>query len=128
MQQMQRVEIDVLGLSEVRWTKTGSFYKQGYHIIWSGEQKHEHSVGFVLYSKSKKLYKRHLAVSNKIILLKLKSQKIDINSIQVYAPTMDSNETAIQEFYKDFESTKKKCKSGEMLMGDWNAKIGCGVE
>ena len=50
--------------------------------------------------------------------------------IQVYASTMDSNENAIQEFYKDLDATKKKCKSGEMLlvMGDWNAKIGCSVE
>ena len=57
MQEMQRREIDVLGLSEVRWTNTGSFDKQGYHIIWSGGQKHEHGVGFILNSKSKKLYK-----------------------------------------------------------------------
>ena len=71
-----------------------------------------------------------MAVSNRIILLKLKSQKINVNLIQVYAPTMDSNKNAIQEFYKDLDATKKKCKSGEMLlvMGDWNAKIGCGVE
>ena len=43
---------------------------------------------------------------------------------------MDSNKNAIQEFYKDLDATKKKCKSGEMLslMGDWNAKIGCSVE
>ena len=43
---------------------------------------------------------------------------------------MDSNENVIQEFYKDLDATKKKCKSGEMLlvMGDWNAKIGCSVE
>ena len=71
-----------------------------------------------------------MAVSNRIILLKLKSQKIDVNLIQVYAPTMDSNKDAIQEFYKDLDATKKKCKSGEMLsfMGDWNAKIGFSVE
>ena len=120
MQEMQRLEIDVLGLSEVRWTDIGSFDKQGYHIIWSGEQKHEHGVGFILNSKSKKLCKDHLAVSNRIILLKLKPQKIDVNLIQVYAPTMDSNENVIQKFYKDLNATKKKCKSGEMLlvMGD----------
>ena len=43
---------------------------------------------------------------------------------------MDSNKNAIQEFYKDLAATEKKCKSGEMLLvtGDWNAKIGCGVE
>ena len=130
MQEMQRLEIDVLDLSEVRWTDTGSFDKQEYHIIWSGRQKHEHGVGFILNSKSKKSYKGHLAVSNRIILLKLKSQKIDVNLIEVYAPTMDSNENAIQEFYKDLDATKKKCKSRETLlvMGDWNAKIGCSVE
>ena len=130
MQEMRCLEIDVLGLSEVRWIDTGSFDKQGYHITWSGGQNHEHGVGFILNSKSKISYKGHLAVSNRIILLKLKSQKIDVNLIHVNAPTMDSNENAIQEFYKDRDATKKKCKSGEMLlvMGDWNAIIGCSVE
>ena len=79
VQEMQRLEIDVLGLSEVRWTNTDSLDKQGYHIIWSGGQKHEHGIGFILNSKSKKSYKGHLAVSNRIILLKLKFQKIDVN-------------------------------------------------
>ena len=76
------------------------------------------------------MYKGHLTVSNRIISLKPKSQKIDINVIKVYAPTINLNENAFQEFYKDLDATNKKCKSGEMLlaMGDWNAKIGCGVE
>ena len=84
----------------------------------------------LFYSKSKKSYKGHLAVSNRIILLQLKSQKIAVDLIQVYAPAMDSNENAIQEFYKDLGATEKKCKSEEMLlvMSDWNAKIGCSVE
>ena len=130
MQEMQRLEINVLGLSEVRWTNTGSFDKQGYHIIWSGGQKHEHGVGFIFNSKSKKSCKDHLIISNKIILLKLKSHMTNVNLIQVYAPTMDSNENVIQEFYKNLNASKKKCRSGEMLlvMGDWNAKIGCSVE
>ena len=40
------------------------------------------------------------------------------------------NKNSIQEFCNDLDATKKKCKSVEMLlvMGDWNAKIGCGVE
>ena len=45
MQEMQRLEIDVLGLSEVKWTYTGSFDKQGYHVIWFGGQKYEHGIG-----------------------------------------------------------------------------------
>ena len=53
MQEMLRLEIGVLGLSSYQ-TDTGSFDKQGYHIIWSGEQKHEHGVGFILNGKSKK--------------------------------------------------------------------------
>ena len=109
---MQEMQIDVLGLSEVRWTDTDFFDKQRYHVIRSGEQKHEHSVGFILNSKSKKLYKGHLAVSNRIILLALKSQKININLSQVYAPTIYSNKNAIQELYEDLDAIKKKCKSG----------------
>ena len=95
---------------------TDSFDKQGYHMIWSAGQSHEDGFGFDFNSKSKILYKEHLTVSNKIILLKLKSQKMHINLIQVYTPTIHSNENAIQEFYEDFNAATKKFESGEMML------------
>ena len=76
MQDMQRLKTDVLVLSEVRWTDTGLFDKQEFRIIWSGGQKHELGVGFILNSKSIKSYKGHLAVSNNHFTQNLK--KIDI--------------------------------------------------
>ena len=46
--------------------------------------------------------------------------------IQVYAPTVDSEEAEILKFYEQMEAALKNRKSNEMLivMGDFNAKIG----
>ena len=72
---MQRVEIDILDLSEIKSTDTGSFDKQEYQIIWSDGQKHELGVGFILNSKSKRSYKGHLDVSNRIIYSNINFKK-----------------------------------------------------
>lgn len=53
---------------------------------------------------------------------------IDVNIIQVYAPTTESSEEEINHFYYNLNSAKQQCKAHEiiMIMGDLNAKVGRG--
>ena len=55
---------------------------------------------------------------------------MDINKLQVYAPTADKEEPIIEEFYEQLNSLFKLTKSDEItiIIGDFNAKIGEGKE
>ena len=55
---------------------------------------------------------------------------MDLNIIQVYAPTADKEEPIIEEFYEQLNSLIKLTKSDEItiIIGDFNAKIGKGKE
>ena len=66
------------------------------------------------------------AISDRVLLVKLKGQPININIIQVYAPTSESSDEDIDMFYNDVEIARKHCKSNEVsiISGDFNAKVG----
>ena len=58
--------------------------------------------------------------------MRMKGHPMNITFVQVYAPTADSSEKAIEEFYEMLHGTldNKPKKDVMVLMGDWNAKIG----
>ena len=82
------------------------------------------------------LLRRDLAVavtgcwqlSDRVILVKIAAKPVGLNIIQVYAPTADYNDEDIEAFYEQVDSARRQCKPEEitLVVGDLNAKVGCG--
>ena len=68
------------------------------------------------------------AVSERVILVRLKGKPFDVCIIQVYAPTCDYSEEEVDEFYGDITKAKQQCKPHDivLVLGDLNAKVGGG--
>lgn len=68
------------------------------------------------------------SISPRVMLVQLKGNSIDINIIQVYAPTIDKSDEKVDEFYNSIEAVLKKLKKHDLtiIMGDYNAKVGEG--
>ncbi|GFS23981.1 craniofacial development protein 2-like [Elysia marginata] len=51
---------------------------------------------------------------------------MDLNIIQVYAPTSTSSEEEIETFYEELEKAMSECTSQDplIIMADFNAKVG----
>lgn len=66
--------------------------------------------------------------SERIVMIQLETSRIRTNIIQVYAPTAQSEDIEIEEFYAQMEQFWKNIKKHEVtiVMGDFNAKIGRG--
>ena len=128
LKEMKRLKINILGLAEMRWKNQGDISKQGNKIIWSGGTSFERGVGMILDQQSTKYYKGHVAISDRVLLVKLRGPVIDTNIIQVYAPTEEATDADLIEFYTSLDKAKRMCNSQEvlMVMGDLNAKIGKG--
>ncbi|XP_063594245.1 craniofacial development protein 2-like [Penaeus indicus] len=73
---------------------------------------------------------RFWAISERVLLVKLKGHPFNLSIIQVYAPTSEHTEEEVEAFYEEVEQAKKQCKSQDivMIMGDLNAKVGKGRE
>ena len=125
-QEMERLKISVLGVSEVRWPGSGEVQYEKSKFIYSGGDKRERGVGILLAEDAAKSLKGYWAVSDRIILVKLQGSPFDINIIQVYAPTADADEEAVEDFYDSIDSVIGECKGHEIniVMGDFNAKVG----
>jgi uncharacterized lipoprotein YddW (UPF0748 family) len=59
-------------------------------------------------------------------MIKLRRKPVDINIIQVYAPTAESTEEEVNTFYNNINEAIKQCKKFEvtLVMGYLNAKVG----
>ena len=65
-----RMNLDILGLAEVRWLKSGKLLSKEHMLIYSGDIKdHKHRVGILLNKQMSKSYMAHYALSSRIILV-----------------------------------------------------------
>lgn len=122
-----RVGVNICGLSETHWKGSGHFSTEHHVIYFSGNDiNSRNGVAFLLPLHQKNCVMGYEPVSDRIISIKIKAQPMDINIVQVYAPTSTATDGAIEEFYSDLETTISKVPNRELLviLGDMNSKIG----
>ncbi|GFO12462.1 craniofacial development protein 2-like protein [Plakobranchus ocellatus] len=125
-QEMERMKLTILGLSEVRWKEAGKITSGGHEIIYSGGTESEKGVGIIVDQMVSKAIKVYWALSDRVLLVKIARKPEDLNIIQVHAPTANSNDEDLDKFYNDLDTAKTQCKSQDplIIMGDFNAKVG----
>ncbi|XP_037783690.1 craniofacial development protein 2-like [Penaeus monodon] len=123
---MTRLKVNILGICETRWTGSGEFNSDNFRVLYLGGVKHERGVAMILDRESTKSLLGWWALSDRVMLIKLKGKQIDLSIIQVYAPTTASCEEEIDEFYDTLEKAKTQCKSTDVtiIIGALNAKVG----
>ena len=85
-------------------------------------------VGIMLNSRTEDCLSGFYAVSERVLLVRLKGKPFDVCIIQVYAPTCDYSDEEVDLFYEDVMKAKRQCKRHDivLVMGDLNAKVGMG--
>ena len=121
-QEMARVNIDILGISELRWTGMGEFNSDNHYIYYCGQESLRRN-GLVLIVKKR--------VPNAVLGCNLKNNRMigkpfPITVIQVYALTSNAEEAEVERFYADQQDLLKLTTKKDFLfiIGDWNAKVG----
>uniref|UniRef100_A0A8D8Y176 Craniofacial development protein 2 n=3 Tax=Cacopsylla melanoneura TaxID=428564 RepID=A0A8D8Y176_9HEMI len=130
IQEMTRMKIDILGISEMRWPGSGSANILDHQVYYSGtdNNRHEKGVGIILTKKMAGYVSNFIPVSDRVMLVQMKARPVDINIIQVYAPTADKGDEEVLELYHSINEIMKKLKKEDVtiVMGDFNAKLGAG--
>lgn len=128
--EMKRMNINILGVSETRWPGSNQINIDDYTMYYSGndEPHHYNGVAIIMDKGSNRAVKNFVPISDRVALLQVKSSPRDINIIQVYAPTKDKPEAEILQFYSDIKLLLKTTRKNEVniIMGDFNAKVGKG--
>ena len=111
--EMERLQIDVLWLAEVRWTESGIIDKGKYVMAFSGREKNQHGVGIMMTGKVCKALQGYLPISDWVIKAKFKSKPANIITVQLSAPTNNHSDEEIEKFYADVKAALKQVKSRE---------------
>ena len=103
-QEMARVIINILGISELRWTGMGEFNSED-HYIHCSQQESLRRNGVVLIV-NKRIWNAVLGCNlknNRMISVHFQGKPFNIMVIQVYAPTNNAEEAEVEQFYEDLQ-------------------------
>ena len=127
-----RCKLQLLGISEIRWSGKGHFTTDDGQIIYfSGNEKGgSKGVAFIASPFISKRVLGYNPVSDRIISIRLQARPINISVIQVYAPTSAASDEDIDAFYNQLQDVIDGLPKKDVLMviGDFNAKIGKGLQ
>ena len=125
--EMNRIKIDILGISELKWTGTGHFSSGDHEVYYSGnESTRKNGVALILDKKINKSVIGFNPKNDRMILIRVQARPTNLTIIQIYAPTTDAEETAIEKFYAELQQMLDDVpkKDAILIIGDWNAKVG----
>ena len=126
-QEMARVNVDILGISELKWTGMGEFNSDDHYIYYCGQESLRRNGVAIMVSKTVRnaVLGYNLKNDRMISVRSSPRQPFNITVIQVYAPTSNTEEAEIEQFYEDLQDLELTPKKDVLfIIGDWNAKAG----
>ena len=114
-QEMARVNINILGISEVKWTGMGKFNSHDHYIYYCGQVSLRRNGVALIVNKSLKCSTWMQSQKQQNDLCSFPSKPFNITVFQVCSPTTNAEEAEVDWFYEDIqyllELTSKKLSS-----------------
>ena len=126
-QKMARVNIDILGISELKWTGMGEFNSDDHCIYYCGQESlRRNGVALMVNKRVRKAVFDCNLKNDRMISVRFQGKPFNIIVIQVYAPTSNAEEAEVERFYEDLQELLELTPKKDVLfiIGDWNAKVG----
>ena len=110
-----RVNIDILGISELKWTGMSEFNSDDPYIYYCGQESlRRNGVAIMVNKRVRNAVLGCNLTNNRMISVHFQGKPFNIIVIQVYALTGNAEETEVEWFYEDLqdllELTLKKKK------------------
>ena len=124
---MARVNIDILGISELKWTGMGEFNSDDHYIYYRGQESLRRNGVAIMVNKRVRNAVLGCNIKNdRMSSVRFQGKPFNITVIQVYAPTSNAEEGEVEWFYEDLQdlSELKPKKVVLFIIGNWNAKVG----
>jgi len=118
--EMQKNEVSLLGVTEVRWKGQGEIRIGDYTVYYSGGERAERGVAIVVHKSILRSVVKKIVCSDRIIALKLKPEPVIILILQVYMPTSEYEDDEVQKLYETIEEILDEDGKGNtnIILGD----------
>ena len=99
---MARVNINILGISELRQTGMGEFNSDDHYIYYYGQEPfRKNGVAIIVNKRARNAVFGCNLKNDRMISVRIQGKPFNITVIQVYAPTSNAEEA--EQFYEDLQ-------------------------
>ena len=103
-QEMARMNIDILGISDLKWTGMGKFNWEDHYIFYCGQESLRRNGVVLIVNKWVQNAVLGCNLKNdRMILIGFQGKTFNIAVIEVYAQTTDAEEAKVDWFYEDWQ-------------------------
>ena len=101
---MARVNIDILGIRELKWTGMGEFNLNDHYIYYCGQESlRRNGVAIMVNKRVRNAVLGCNFKNGRMTSVHLQGKPFNITVIQVYAPTSNAEEAEVEWFYEDLQ-------------------------
>ena len=104
VKQMARVNIDILGISELQWTVLGEFNSEDHYVYYCGQESFRRNG--IAIKVNKRVQNAVLGCNlknDRMISVRFQGKPFNITVIQVYTPNSNAEEAEVEWFYEDLQ-------------------------
>ena len=103
-QEMARMNTDILGISELRWTGMGEFNSYDHYIYYCGQESlRRNGVAIMVNKRVQNTLLGCNLKNDRMISIRSQGKPFNITVIQVYAPTSNAEEAEVEWFYEELQ-------------------------
>ena len=104
-QEMARVSVYILGISELKWTGMGEFNSDDYYIYNCGQESLRRNGVTIMVNKRVQNAVLGCNLKNdRMISVRFQGKSFNITVIQAYTPTSNTEEVEVEWFYEDYKT------------------------
>ena len=101
---MARVNVDILGISELKWTRMGEFNSDDHYIYYCEQESlRRNGVAIMVNKRIRNAVLGCNLKNDRMISLHFQGKPFNITVIQVYVPTSNTQEAEVERFYEDLQ-------------------------
>ena len=98
-QEMARVNVDILGISELKWSGTGEFNSDEQYIYYCGQESlRRNGVAIIVNKRVQNAVLGCNLKNDSMISVRFQGKPFNITGIHVYAPTSNAEEAEVERF------------------------------
>ena len=99
------MNIDVLGISELRWTGMGEFNSDDHYIYYCGQESlRRNGVAIVVNRRVRNAVLGCNLKDDRMISVHFQGKPFNITAVQVYGLTSNAEDAEVEQFYEDLQT------------------------
>ena len=104
---MARVNVNILGISKLKWTVMGEFNSDDHYIYYCGQEPlRRNGVAIMVNKRVQNAVLGCNLKNHRMISVRFQGKPFNITVIQVYAPTSNAEEVDVEWFYEDLNDLR----------------------